>query len=271
MLELLDSLRRDRAVWVGHDWGAPVVWAIASHAPERCLGVASLCVPHLAAGFGTRTAVPLVDRGVYPDAEYPVGQWDYQLFYEESFPIASAQFEANVTNTVKALFRKGSPAGRGTPARTAAVRKHGGWFGTAGQAPDVPMDTDVITETELRIYVEALERNGFFGPDSWYMNQDRNLAYAAESINAGKLDLPVLFLHARYDYVCETLDSRLAEPMRADCSDLTEMVVDSGHWMNQEQPAAVNAALAQWLVVRLPEVWRVPALSPVPREPRPIL
>jgi hypothetical protein len=41
--------------------------------------------------------------------------------------------------------------------------------------------------------------------------------------------------------------------------------------MNQEQPAAVNAALAQWLVVRLPEAWRVPALSPVPRGPRPIL
>lgn len=25
MLELLDSLGRERAVWVGHDWGSPVV------------------------------------------------------------------------------------------------------------------------------------------------------------------------------------------------------------------------------------------------------
>ena len=34
MLELLQSLGRERAVWVGHDWGSPVVWSLASHHPE---------------------------------------------------------------------------------------------------------------------------------------------------------------------------------------------------------------------------------------------
>ncbi len=67
--------------------------------------------------------------------------------------------------------------------------------------------------------------------------------------------MPVLFLHARYDYVCETVDSRLAEPMREHCADLTEARVDSGHWMAQEKPAEVNAALAKWLVAKLPELW----------------
>ena len=33
--------------------------------------------------------------------------------------------------------------------------------------------------------------------------------------------------------------------MRRDCADLTEVVVKSGHWMAQEKPVAVNAALAQ--------------------------
>jgi pimeloyl-ACP methyl ester carboxylesterase len=257
MLELLDSLGQERAVWVGHDWGSPVVWSIASHIPDVCFGVANLCVPYFAEGFAPRTVLPLVDRSVYPEDEYPVGQWDYQFFYEESFPIARVQFEANVPNTVKAIFRKGNPAGRGKPARTATIRRQGGWFGPAGQAPDVPMDTDVMTETEFHIYVAALQRNGFFGPDSWYMNHERNLAYAAESVNNGKLDLPALFLHARDDFVCETVDSRLAEPMRRDCTDLTEAVVDSGHWMAQEQPVAVNAALAQWLAKRFPDLWPV--------------
>src|ERR1043165_9845317 len=31
MLELLDALGADKAVWVGHDWGSPTVWDIASH------------------------------------------------------------------------------------------------------------------------------------------------------------------------------------------------------------------------------------------------
>jgi pimeloyl-ACP methyl ester carboxylesterase len=255
MIELLDALGREKAVWVGHDWGSPVVWSLASHHPDRCFGVANLCVPYFAKGFAPRTLVPYVDRAVYPEAQYPVGQWDYQLFYEESFGKASAAFEADVRSTVKALFRKGSPAGKGKPSRTAQVRRDGGWFGGTGRAPDVPMDTDVLTEEDLHKYTAALESNGFFGPDSWYMNHERNLQYAAKAANGGTLLLPVLFLHGEYDYTCETVTSRLADPMRGDCRNLTEVVVPSGHWMAQERPRAVNAALARWLAVQLPEIW----------------
>jgi hypothetical protein len=45
--------------------------------------------------------------------------------------------------------------------------------------------------------------------------------------------------------------------MRQDCSNLTEAVVNSGHWMAQEEPAAVNAALAKWLATKLPGYWKV--------------
>jgi pimeloyl-ACP methyl ester carboxylesterase len=256
MLELLASLGRERAVWIGHDWGSPVVWNIAAHHPEQCAGVASLCVPYLAAGFTLDNMVPLVDRAVYPEAEYPVGQWDYQLFYEESFDSARTSFEANVRNVIKMLFRKGNPGAVGKPVRLAAVRKAGGWFG-GGDCPDVPRDSDVISEADLEAYSAALTRNGFFGPNSWYMNRKANGAYALTSKNGGKLSMPVLFLHGAYDTTCETIRSRLAEPMRQDCSNLTEVVVRSGHWMAQEQPVAVNAALAKWLAATLPDYWKI--------------
>jgi hypothetical protein len=42
------------------------------------------------------------------------------------------------------------------------------------------------------------------------------------------------------------------------CRDLTEHVVPSGHWMEQEKPVAVNAALAHWLATRVPGVWPAP-------------
>ncbi|MGH7375648.1 MAG: alpha/beta fold hydrolase [Candidatus Rokuibacteriota bacterium] len=255
MIELLDALGREKAVWVGHDWGSPVVWSLASHHPDRCFGVANLCVPYLAKGFAPKMLVPLVDRSVYPEAQYPVGQWDYMLFYEESFDKARAAFDADVRNTVRALFRKGSASGKGKPSRTAQIRRDGGWFGGTGRAPDVPMDTDVLTEEDFHKYAAALESNGFFGPDSWYMNAERNLQYATKAANGGKLLLPVLFLHGEYDYTCETVTSRLADPMRGDCRNLTEVIVPSGHWMAQEKPRAVNAALAKWLAVQLPEIW----------------
>jgi pimeloyl-ACP methyl ester carboxylesterase len=70
--------------------------------------------------------------------------------------------------------------------------------------------------------------------------------------------MPVLFMHGAYDYVCETIDSRLAEPMRANCANLTEATILSGHWMAQEKPIHVNAALAKWLALQLPALWAVP-------------
>ena len=150
MVELIDALGRERAVWVGHDWGSPVVWSIASHHPDRCAAVANLCVPYIPDGFGPANVIPLVNRDVYPEAEFPAGQWEYQLFYQESFPAARQAFETDVRATVKALFRRGNPEGRGKPSRTALVRREGGWFGGAGRAPDLPRDAGVLTEAGPR-------------------------------------------------------------------------------------------------------------------------
>jgi pimeloyl-ACP methyl ester carboxylesterase len=255
MIELIDGLGAEKAIWVGHDWGSPVVWSIAQHHPERCHGVANLCVPYQPEGFAVETTLPLADRNVYPADRFPAAQWDYQLFYRENFATARAGFESNVGATVRALFRSGNPSGKGKPAPTAFTRANGGWFRQGNTAPDVPRDTAVMSEEDERRYVAALERNGFFGPDSWYMNAKANLAYATRAKEGWRLTMPVLFLHAAHDYVCETIDSRLAEPMRASCENLTEATILSGHWMAQEKPIEVNAALAKWLGQQFPALW----------------
>ena len=109
--------------------------------------------------------VPLVDRKVYPEAEFPAGQWDYQFFYEESFDKACKGFEANIRNVVKALFRKGDPNGgrQAQPHRRRSARTAAG--SAAAAFPDVPRDPDVITEQDMEAYTAALTRNGFFGPE----------------------------------------------------------------------------------------------------------
>lgn len=255
MIGLLDTLGAQKAVWVGHDWGAPVVWSIASHHPDRCHGVANLCVPYYSLERGLDTCLGLIDRTIYPEDEFPLGQWEYQGFYEESFAAAIAPFDADPAKAIKALFRSGSPSGVGKPSRTAFVRKDGGWFRGAAEPPDVPRDGEVISDTELSDYSEALSRNGFFGPSSYYMNHSANADYSARAVNGGVLEMPTLFIAAEYDFTCECISSRLAEPMHDHCLNLTSKVVQSGHWMAQEKPAEVNAALAQWLATSLTDVW----------------
>ncbi|MFP6806781.1 MAG: alpha/beta hydrolase [Pseudomonadales bacterium] len=254
MIELLDHLSREKAIWIGHDWGAPVAWNMASHHPERCIAVANLCVPYATLERGLDFTIELVDRSVYPIDEYPAGQWEYMRFYEENFDQATNPMDANAYNFVQLIFRKGSPEGAGQPSSTATVRKNNGWFGGASGAPDVPRDDDVISEDELQIYAGGLKRNGFFGPNSWYMNHKANADYFTSVVNDAVLSMPVLFLSAQYDYTCETIDSRLAEPMREKCTNLTEKIIDSGHWMAQEKPQEVNREIVKWMVDQLPEL-----------------
>ncbi len=256
MIDLHDALALERAVWVGHDWGSPVAWSIANHYPERCQGVASLCVPYATIERGLEYLVESVDRNVYPLDKYPAGQWDYMYFYEENFAAAQAFLEANIFNTVKLLFRSGNPADADQPALTSSVRADGGWFGGLPEAPDLAMDASVVTRADLHAYTEALTRNSFFGPDSYYLNHAANIAFTAKAVNDGVVELPALFMAARYDYVCETINSRLAEPMRGLCRNLTEVEIASGHWMAQEKPVEVNAALCNWLAKKLPALWQ---------------
>ncbi len=258
MLELLASLGRESAVWVGHDWGSPVVWSLASHHPDRCLGVASLCVPYRTLELGLDACLELLDRNTYPEAEFPAGQWDYQLFYQAQFDAARAEMEANPYNTARMLFRKGDPTGVKQPAFTATIRRNGGWFGPTAEAPDMPRDSDVVSEADLCAYAAALKRNGFYGANAYYMNHQANAAYGESVCNHGFLDMPVLFLGARHDYVCETVESTLALPMRQHCRRLSEVLIDSGHWMAQERPGEVNAALTRWLATALSEHWPAP-------------
>jgi pimeloyl-ACP methyl ester carboxylesterase len=257
MLELLDSLGREKAVWVGHDWGSPVVWNLASHHPERCHAVANLCVPYYTIERGLDHTLTLVDRKLYPESEYPAGQWDYMRYYEESFEEAIAPMDADVHKFLKLIFRKGNPAGEGKPAAMSKARRNHGLLGS--NVPDLPRDQDVISEEDLSVYISALERNGFFGPSSWYMNDAANTAYARTARNDGYLEMPVLFIAAQYDYVCESTHSRLAEPMRTYCRNLTEETIRAGHWVAQEKPAEVNAALVKWLATSVPAVWPRPS------------
>ena len=221
MVELLGALGAKKAIWVGHDWGAPVVWSIAQDHPNSVMGRKSLRALH-PNGFAVETVLPLADRIVYPADKFPAAQWDYQLFYRENFAAAVAGFERDVGGRFACFSARAIRRARAGPRRRPSVRANGGWFRAANTAPDVPRDPALLSEEDERRYAAALERNGFFGPCSWYMNWKANLAYAERAKANWRLETPVLFLHAAYDYVCETLVSRLAEPMRAHCDNLTE-------------------------------------------------
>lgn len=248
MVELHDALGGEPAIWVGHDWGSAVVWQLAVSENARCRGVVSLNVPYLPDGFGLKSVVPFVDRVAYPIDRYPLGQWDYMQFHVDSPVQAAKQLEANVPVFVASGLRRASADVLGKPNVFASIRAQGGWFGPAGPPPPMPPDPAILSAEDYEAMVQALEANGFEGPNSWYRNEQANRDYASEFAGRGRLTLPVLFLGAAWDVLLVTAHTRLGEPMRVACSDLTEATFEAGHWLAQERPLEVNAAIDGWLV-----------------------
>ncbi|GAC1523635.1 MAG: alpha/beta hydrolase [Vulcanimicrobiaceae bacterium] len=244
LIELADALGIERAIWVGHDWGAAALWHLARYAPERCRAVAGLCVPYASLDLGLTHLTTLVNREIYPASRYPCGQFEYIAFYHERFDDARVAFEANLEATFKVLMRGADPAKAGQPFSTAAVRQQGGWF-RGGAAPNLPLDERILSPADLEAYVRAYTKTGFFGIDALYMNDDDNLRFASQS--APELTMPVLFLSGTYDYVCDTERSDLMVPMRGTCRDLTIVSLETSHWMMHEKPTDVETALVAWI------------------------
>jgi len=248
LTDLADHLGIEKAIWVGHDWGTPMVWSMAQQYPNRCFGNVGIGVPYMPPGFTLDEIVRWSDRKMYPEEQFPFAQWDYWKFYQTNFEDAKAAFEANVENTVRALFRSAIPEMAEYPSMTATVTARGGWFGPDGAgAPPLPRDKKVLSESHEQFYVEALERNGFSGPDAWYLNDDANRAYAHGAKDNWILKMPILFIHARHDFICATIDTPLVEPMRSNCTNLSEEIIDAGHWVAQEKPDECNHTITNWL------------------------
>lgn len=260
MIELLDSVGAPKAIWVGHDMGTSVVWAMGRNHPERCHGIVSLGIPYIPAGFAPDNLIPLSNRKIYPEDRYPAAQWDYWLYYIESFERACASLDADVGAFVRWLYRSGRSGtvqDREQPLFTATTRADGGWFGKGNKsAPDMPRDPAILSEEIEHKYTAALTRSGFAAPTSWYMNSAANIAYAARVKDQWSLKMPVLYVHQELDLTIDGPSSPLLGPMREYCKDLSEESVVAGHWVSRENPTDLNAVLAKWLATRLPNMWK---------------
>jgi soluble epoxide hydrolase/lipid-phosphate phosphatase len=195
-------------------------------------------------------------------------QWDYQAYQIEEPVKSAATLDKDPENTIKLLYSlKSKPDSYGKPAWTALVRKSGGWFGKAESAPHVDLDNTSLKDIPdvYEKLVQGVKKNGTFGPNAYYRNQEHNKAYAKESLNGGVLDLPVLFIGAKWDSVCDTVLSRYCDTMRSHCRNLTECTIEAGHPVMVEKPIETNAAIVRWIAVNLPSYfpgyWKTPFVS----------
>jgi pimeloyl-ACP methyl ester carboxylesterase len=236
MVDLVRALDRDRAVIVGHDWGAPVAWHAALLRPDVFRAVAGLSVPFQ----GRNPAAPPVKMIRAIGEARGLGKFYFDYFQEPG--VAEAEFadvEATLRKTVS-----------GWDGATPRELRGSGWIKDAGMFAAMPTPERLpgwMTEADFAVFVEAFRRTGFTGPLNWYRNIDRNWALTAFA--QGKtIDVPALFIVGENDPVRGFADVGEAE-LRTRVPKLTKAVLvpGAGHWVQQERPDVVNAELIGFL------------------------
>jgi len=231
---LLDALAIEKAVIVGHDWGGFVVWQMAMLAPHRVAGVVGVNTP-----FFPRFPMRPLDM-MRASAQ---GNFHYILYFQES-GVAESELERDVRRSLRGFYQ---PPNREIMEQLRDVPM--GVFGPAGggildRLPDTPHGEFLSTE-DFAVFVASFQKTGFHGGLNWYRNFDRNWELTAYLHNAKVLQ-PALMVTAELDVV---LRPEMAVGMEAWVPNLrrTVLIEGSGHWTQQEQPAAVNAALLEFL------------------------
>jgi len=217
VLSLIRHCGARQAVIVGHDWGAAVAWELARRHPEYVSKLAALQVPPLAAWSNNLTLKQLL-RSWY--------MFFFQLPRVPEWWIGAQDFAG-----VERMFKR--TARRGT-----------------------------FTETDIAALKSALRQPGALTASiNYYRANLRSLLsrrkgddeYEIGNMNAiGDVDtrdvvrVPTLFIYGERDFaiVPETVrgvSRYVAAPYRE------VRLANSGHWVQQESPSEVNAALLSFL------------------------
>jgi pimeloyl-ACP methyl ester carboxylesterase len=247
MIGLHDHLGASPAIWVGHDWGSPIAGALAAHHAVRNRGLVLLSVPYFPDGFALPNLLPLIDRTLYPIDQYPDGQWDYYRFYHTHFEQTVTDMDADIRATLASLYRSGSPTSIGKVSPSAGLTRNGGRYGVAHRAPPTLPDPALWPTSDFDALTNAFQPHGFRPANAWYLNDDANCAYFRAAPDEGRIRQPVLFINGDWDAICDIGRSRLGEPMRNACLNLSVVGFPSGHWLPLEHKRPTVDAIRAWI------------------------
>jgi pimeloyl-ACP methyl ester carboxylesterase len=207
---LVDAMGAERAVVVGHDWGAIVAWHCALLHPDRFSAVIAMSVPY--GGRAEFAPVPAM-RAMFGE--------DFYVVRFQPPGVVDAELAADVRASMR-----------------------GALVGGAGEGDPLP---DWISEAEIDVFVESFERSGFTGGINWYRNLDRNWEGTPQLAGA-KVEQPALFLIGEQDLPFLTAGAKSPEfAERVPNLEEIAWLKDCGHWIQQERAADVSERMISFL------------------------
>ncbi|GLZ38096.1 alpha/beta hydrolase [Actinokineospora sp. NBRC 105648] len=219
LVALLDHYGYEDATFVGHDWGAFVVWGLTLLHPDRVNKVINLSLP-----YQERGEKPWIE--VMEDV---LGGDFYFVHFNRQPGVADAVFDDNTFQFLRNIYRKDLPPAEPQPGM-ALIN-----LARAGTPPGEP----IMSDSELGVFVSAFESSGFTGGVNWYRNLDRNWRLLADVDPI--IQRPALMIYGERDVIARS--ERLAEFV----PNVEVASLDCGHWIQQEKPEETTQMILGWL------------------------
>jgi pimeloyl-ACP methyl ester carboxylesterase len=216
---LLDHYGYDDAIFMGHDWGAMVVWGLTLLHPGRVKKLINLSLPYQ-------------ERGDQPWIEWMeaiFGGDFYFVHFNRQPGVADAILDKNTPQFLRNLYRKDLPLAEPEPGMVMI---------NLAQAK-IPLGEPVMSEDELAVFISAFQASGFTGSINWYRNLDRNWHLLAD-VNS-IIHQPTLMIYGDRDMVAKAPNLKRFVP------NVEVLSFDCGHWIQQEVPEQTNQVVLDWL------------------------
>ena len=233
---LVHALGEDKAVIVGHDWGAPVAWNCALLRPDIFHALILLSVPYPPRRWG----------GISPTEAMKkmAGDLNFYIVYFQEPGKVEKELEANVRESMLRTFY--SLSGDAPPEERweFVFGKEQRFIDTVSMPAALP---DWLTEKDIDVFTEAFERTGFRGGVNWYRNLDRNWELTS-FLSGARIHQPSLFIAGERDGVID-FSRKAFGRLEQSMPNLKEKVLipGGGHWIQQERPQAVNDRMIRFL------------------------
>lgn len=233
---LVDHYGYEDAVFVGHDWGALVLWSLPFYCSDRVKGYAGLNLP-------LSRHYPIDPISLM---RAKLGEDMYIVRFQNE-GACEPILEQDVERTFRFFMRKPSAMRTEKPSVSFEVENLD-LIGLLQKGKEAWGGELLLNESDLQVYVYAYTEGGFTAPLHWYRNMAENWqAQKAFLVNGHlpKVEKPCLMITAELDRACPPA---LADGMEKLCSPYERVDLKGcGHWSQQEQPEKVNAALLNWL------------------------
>jgi pimeloyl-ACP methyl ester carboxylesterase len=231
---LLDALELESATFVGHDWGALVLWQMAMRAPQRIERLVILNIPHYAR--------PPVDPIQIMRERF--GDDFYIVNFQDSDE-ADTAFARDPVHFFDVMMRRGQISRAQFDQLPAAMKS---LSLLKVMARNESSGEPLLSENERNYYADAFARTGFTGAINWYRNWTRN--WETQAAFDARIGIPTLFIGAVDDVVISLEHIEAMKPLVDDLE--IHMLEPCGHWSQQERPDDVNRLMIDWLQRRQP-------------------